>query len=179
MDLMYLLGEPGVGKSTLMAALTDGQNRIGESVVQMAKPFVFRMYSNGVMELGGRRDEFSGTDMLPLHASPLVLQFLDDYRPAYVMGEGARLGTSAFLGRCRDIGYAVHVYHLTSTGAARRRREAREHQQRKSFVKGRITSSAKVAAEFGALDIETVMPPDFLVKMLTDPVSMKFRLPGV
>jgi len=170
MDLMYLIGEPGVGKSTLMAALTEWGN---QSSVEVDQPFRYRVWSNGVVELGGRREGYPGTDALALDASPRVVDFLRFQRPELVMGEGARLGTEKFLLAAQSIGYELHLYHLV--GPARSRRREREKPQKESYAKGQRTKSAHLSTMFGALDISTTMSPDFLVKMMNDPVSMAFK----
>lgn len=170
MHLMYILGEPGTGKSTLMAELVKGR-----PFEKVYAPFLHLVYGHGACMLGGLREEYPGTDMLAFDASPKVVHWLGQATPPLVLGEGARLGTRRFLLSAQSIGYALHLYHLVSTGEARARRKERSRQQQDPFAKGQATKSAALAKEFGALDISPTMPPDFLVKMLTDPVSMSFR----
>lgn len=170
MDLLYIVGEPGAGKSTLMREIYKGW---GYQMV--AKPFLYTEFANGVIMLGGIRDGYPGTDMLGLDASPRVVEWLQEYHPPLVMGEGARLGTAKFLISAQSLGYDIHLVRMVSAGEARARRNARPDPQRASFVKGQVTKSADVAAEFHALDISPTMPPEFLVRILKDPVTMAFR----
>lgn len=170
MDLLYIVGEPGAGKSTLMKEIYKGW-----AYQMVPKPFLHTEFANGVIMLGGIREGYPGTDMLGLDASPRVVEWMAAHTPPMLMGEGARLGTPKFLRSAQSIGYHVHLVHMVSAGEARGRRNSRLAPQRATFVKGQITKSADLAKEFEAIDISATMPPDFLVRILRDPVSMAFK----
>lgn len=168
---MYVIGEPGVGKSTLLRTLTAGMN-----YEDLARPFAMRRYTNGVIALGRDGVEYSGTDTLAFNVKDQVLGWLGHYAgPRLVMGEGARLANAPFFQAVIDLGYELHLYHLVGAGMAHERRSDREKPQKESYAKGRRTSARYLADAFGALDITTRMPPEFLARLLNDPVSMEFR----
>jgi GTPase SAR1 family protein len=170
MHLTYIIGEPGTGKSSLVRRLTDGWAGMDSRM-----PFLHRRYENGVLVLGGDREGFPGTDMLALDAQPRVIALFHEQQPPFVLGEGDRLANDKFFMAAQSIGYDLHIYHLVGAGVARDRRAARGSQQDEAFIKGRRTKCAALAKTYGALDISPTMPPSFLVKLLQDPVSTRFK----
>lgn len=169
--LMYLLGEPGIGKSALMAALVyDAHHEVHE------QPFLHCEYhEQGVVMLGGFRPQYPGTDMLAFDAQPAVLRWMYETRPALVMGEGARLGHASFFQQAQRQGYTLHLYNLEGIGLARARRGDRDEEQAASFIKGRRTESAAITIHFGGTTINPTFQPNELVRLLNDPVSRAFR----
>lgn len=138
MNFTYLIGQPGSGKSTLIAALTESQlpsvNR---------KPFAHIEYLNGVVQLGAVRADFSGTDALAMDAQPKVLAWLQELAPgsvAGVFGEGDRLANGKFFDAVKQLGYNLTVVLLwVPDDLAAERRAARGSAQNETWLAGRLT----------------------------------------
>ena len=168
--LMYLIGEPGIGKTTLMRALTKDH-----PYEEAAQPFAHKVYDNGVWELGRDREDFGGTDALAMDVQPDVLQFMESIHPRYVMAEGDRLANKGFFTEMRRLGYTLHVYHLTGEGLATQRRLARGSKQNETWIKGRRTKSKALAEWLDAEEIYPTLDATVYVGLLNDPVSERFR----
>lgn len=173
MNLLYIVGEPGIGKTTLAAAITAGWE-----YEEAPTPFPHTVYTNGVWQLGRQREGgYPGTDAMAMDIQPTVLQFMEGIKPKLVMGEGARLGNATFLNRMRQIGYQLHIVNLVGPLLAMERRAARGSNQNENFIKGKRTQAINLSLRFKdeTTTIRADMPPDLLVKMLKDPVSYAFR----
>jgi predicted nucleotide kinase in modified base biosynthesis len=151
-SLVYVSGAPATGKSTLMASLTAGCQREAE-----AKPFAHdwlydprergSLLTRLGVEVGRRRDSFSGTDALGMSVSPVACRWIAG-RPAHlVLAEGDRLANRAFLTAAAEAGYAVHFVHLHADAHLLDARcAARGSKQSPAWRKGRTTKSANLAA---------------------------------
>jgi hypothetical protein len=150
MRLTYLIGEPGVGKSTLMRAITDGW--LG---VEVAKPFAHVDYFPGDCEvvLGvsplatqlGRDDgPYPGTDRLSMGVLPMALKFVDTLEVPLVLAEGDRLATMKFLGPVSQR-FSVTLVRLSATDELlEARRRERGSAQNSTWLKGRATKVARL-----------------------------------
>ncbi|MGH3779813.1 MAG: P-loop-containing protein [Pseudonocardiaceae bacterium] len=150
--LVYVVGEPGVGKSTAMAAATAGWARAAlpgqpgrEALID---PRGYRLVG---VELGRRRPGgFSGTDALPMDATVPACRYLRCGRAAdetsLLLGEGARLGHVRFLAAAAAAGWVVHLVHILGAELAEQRRVARGNQQDPAWVRGAATRAARLAS---------------------------------
>lgn len=157
--LVYLSGEPGVGKSTLMARLTEPYERHPLDPAGAVAPARDLLVAGphqhiAAVELGRRRDAFSGTDSLPSAvigaACAYVASGLAASEAPLLLAEGARLANRRFLGTAVDAGWQVTLVHLYGTRLAAARRLARAQQlgrkpQNESWVKGRATAAVNLA----------------------------------
>jgi predicted ABC-type transport system involved in lysophospholipase L1 biosynthesis ATPase subunit len=148
-DLLYLIGQPGSGKSTLAAALTDGLDWI-----ESTHPFAHRAClapGGTVVELGARREKFSGTDALSMNVQPKVVEWLGSSAPGLVLGEGDRLANDKFFKKAMGLGWNVRLAYLAVPSAvAEERRLARAaalgaDPQGPVWVKGRVTKNRRLA----------------------------------
>ena len=137
MKLIYLIGEPGVGKTTAMRELTS---RLGPAV-ETTKPFAHRVGADW-MELGRERGTFSGTDALSMSVQPMAIGFLRqaarDNLVRLVLGEGDRLGTGSFLDAVGVFADVRLVGLVAPPEVAAARRELRGSRQAETWLKGRI-----------------------------------------
>jgi hypothetical protein len=148
MRLTYLIGQPGVGKSTLLQSLTEGVPRYA-SYAQFAKS----IYPTAeAVQLGEERPPFSGTDTLSMSVQPKVLEWARVPDFTDILGEGDRLSTGSFFEKMQGLGYdlcIVHCYAPTEVAAERRGQRAvanRLKPQDPKWVKGRLTKVEKLAS---------------------------------
>lgn len=144
--LLYIVGEPGIGKSTLMAELTTGLHR-----TPLRRPVRDLLTRNGLpvaVELGTRRTRFSGTDALPMDAITTVEPYLATGDAAMeadlLLGEGARLGNHRFLTAAIRADYRVHLVQLIGPQAAGERRTARGTRQNRRWIDGARTRAHRL-----------------------------------
>ncbi len=106
---LYLVGPPGSGKSTLVHRLAERMGAENLAPVEVPIPYLewFDKHGNdlGIIELGRRRDTFSGTDALSMSIQPKAMAFMramdgSPFQPWWVVGEGDRLANRAFLESC-------------------------------------------------------------------------------
>lgn len=148
--LLYLVGEPGAGKSSLMARLTEGHPRVPVSQGGLARDLIVDPPSGEVVavELGRRRGAFSGTDALGMAVIGAAEAYLPRCEAPVLLAEGARLGNARFLSAAVRSGYAVTLALLEHDDAPawRRGRSARLGKtQDPSWVAGRRTASRRLA----------------------------------
>jgi|SRR5690606_15222233 len=148
-DLMiYMIGEPGSGKSTLMARLTEPWSR-HPADGQPRRDLLLEGETVRGVELGKRRaGGFSGTDALGSSVITVAERWLYQHEAPIVLGEGARLGNARFLKAGVDAGYRVTLVLLEHGDSARwraARSEALGRTQNAAWVKGRATASRRLA----------------------------------
>lgn len=172
--LTYIIGEPGAGKSWLMEELTSDTPAVDE-----AKPFAHRVYENGVVELGRRREAFSGTDALAMDVKPKVLTWLTSEQPKLVLAEGDRLANMPFFDAVRRLGYEPFVYVLPGSEEALQGRIERGSKQNEAWVRGRATKVRNLVADLDRNGYQPIwlsgrMPGDYYRDLMLDPVTTAF-----
>ena len=159
--MLYLVGQPGAGKSTLMAALTAGM-----PFVERKHPVAHLDYGDRVVQLGRHRSEFPGTDTLGMAAiTPVTGWVRSNERPMVLLGEGDRLATPRFFDAGRAAGYEATVVGVavdTMTIGARRNARTDWHPN-EAWLRGRDTKSRKLCA---AADL--VVPGDDLERAMQE-----------
>lgn len=160
----YIIGEPGVGKSTLVGWLTEGL-----PYEETDSPFAFRRYDCGVTELGRRREAFSGTDALAMDVQPKVTAYIEAVQPRLVLAEGDRLANRKFFTFLREQGYDLYVYALVGAKVAERQREQRGSQQNATWLAGRRTKIVNLI-DSDTIMLEAGMPSDYFYELMADPV---------
>ena len=110
--LLYLIGPPAAGKSTLMAALRTAYDVIPRDGT-LPHSLLIHPPTGTVMgcELGRVRETFSGTDALRMDIHPQACEWIKTTTWPLVLAEGARLATRAFL-TAASAQYRVHLAHL-------------------------------------------------------------------
>lgn len=138
---LYVVGVPGVGKSTLVSELTKGQYSVPQD-----QPVAHNVYATGVVELGKKKDGFPGTDTLSMTAITKVDPWVrEEWWPHdYLLGEGDRLAVDRFFTALTEGGWELLIGYLFDTGVAAERRAQRAaalgtEPQKESWVKGRET----------------------------------------
>jgi hypothetical protein len=189
--LLYLSGEPGAGKSALMAELTRGLYRVPlpPAADAPARDFLRQplgaLMEDVAVELGRRRDSFSGTDALPQTAITAAEAYLRsglaERETSLLLAEGARLANGRFLRAAIAAAWTVTLIHLDPHGAGEERRAKRAAElgkppQDPSWVKGRATAARNLAAAAPAWGVE-VLPlntSEWSPRDLADAVRLAF-----
>jgi hypothetical protein len=190
--LLYLTGEPGVGKSTLMSELTarwrrvplepsvDAPARDALVPVTSPPPESYREPQRWEAVEIGHRWPLSGTDALPPSVISVAELYLVSGRAAreteLLLAEGARLANRRFLSAARESDWRVILVHLVGEGAAAERRAARAAalgvpEQDRAWVKGRRTAAANLADDahrwgYTVIGLDAAYPPAHLRRVL-------------
>ncbi len=176
----YLVGAPGSGKTSLMAATVD---RLGSrSPRQLLDPIPHVVHEpSRWVELGKRRDHFSGTDALGYAVMPKAKAFVESpRRPRYLLGEGDRLATSSFLSLLSEnYDQFLLVYldgdHIAATRAADRAAALGKPPQSASWWIGRASKARRLADEFDALRLDAHLHLSHLADALADALIRRMR----
>jgi hypothetical protein len=144
----YLIGSPGAGKSTLMAALTDGLEFTPGKVGLVA----FKHYRDPdgrtvAAELGAAHDLFPGTDRLSMAVQPDAVAWVQAAPAPFVFGEGDRLATIGFLEAfAQACDQGLTVLWLDTPDDVARGRSAGRSSQNEGWQKGRRSKVRRLAA---------------------------------
>jgi hypothetical protein len=155
--VVYLAGEPGVGKSTAMSDLTDGYGREVVSHKLKGGPARETLTRDGEIvgvELGRRLGPhpagFPGTDAMSMSAIVGVESWLVSGAATaevpLVLGEGARLTNRRFVRACLLAGVKLTVVYFHDPAGAEVRRKARSGKQNETWVRGQATRAANFYA---------------------------------
>ena len=167
MKIIYLIGEPGSGKTTLTEAFT----RDWTNPQHFEKPIKYREHDtpNGLaLSLGWLRPNFGGTDTLGNAAivsiEPWLPKVAESNLYSILYGEGDRLANDRFFNLCKSIG-EFHLFYLdTDPEIAKLRRYERSlatgKEQNPSWVKGRATKHKNLAERWNAIRIPGNLNPD-------------------
>lgn len=183
--LVYLAGPPGAGKSSVMAALTQGCGRVARRDPVRHDVLLDRDGTRVAVELGARRDSFSGTDALPMNVAPAARAWLAGYPGPLVLAEGDRLAIMSFLDAAARAAYQVTLVYLTAPpGVLDQRCKQRGSDQNETWRRGRATKAARLydnaaQAGHGAHRLDTAqMTPDQLAATITASVPALHALEG-
>lgn len=156
---LYLVGPPGVGKSTVVEALLagyevggyvrpDGYGTFGyEPLLTDGKPV-------GVY-LGRHRDTFSGTDALAMGVMPHAVRWAEEAPlPGLVVGEGARLAAPKFWLPLHRRARLVLVHLTAAPEVLAVRRAGRGNVQDVGWMKGAETRAGNAVHRAAALGMQ-------------------------
>ncbi|AGT12741.1 adenylate kinase [Mycobacterium phage Phelemich] len=147
--MIYLVGQPGSGKSTLMAELTRPYDLLVREETVPHLGLIDRTTGEVIgAEIGKRRDSFSGTDALASAIIDKAVPWVSTRPYEMLLAEGARLANARFLDAAIAAGYDLTVALLDHDQAeewrlARSRKLKRV--QNESWVKGRLSASRNLA----------------------------------
>ena len=158
-QLIYLVGQPGSGKSTLMAKLTAQSDRhsIAPAEHYPVAHDVLTDKKTGAVEaaeIGKRRELFSGTDALASSVIDKAAPWIASQPYPLVLAEGARLANKRFLEAALAGGYHVTLVLLDHADAEKwRAKRSKEigKEQNAGWVKGRLSASRNLADQFANL----------------------------
>ena len=136
MRLVYVIGEPGVGKSTLVRRTLEPLTATPER-----KPFAhvhyYRESELVLTQLGAEDPMFPGTDRLSMGVLPAAIEFVNTSHSPLILAEGDRLATRKFLDAVeREV---LLVRCVAPQSVIEARRAARGSDQSPSWLAGRRT----------------------------------------
>lgn len=164
MKIIYLIGAPGSGKTTLTEAFTQDWR----DSAKHEQPIKFRSHHTphgDALSLGWLRPAFGGTDTLGntaiLGIEPWLPGIAKDYEIIY--GEGDRLANARFFDLCKSVG-DFHLFYLNTEPALCAERRANRSAitgktQNPIWVKGRETKHRNLAHTFKAFEIPSGLSP--------------------
>lgn len=154
--LLYVIGVPGSGKTTLVRQLVLGRRRR-----VLSKPFAHTLYEDGLVQLGRDRLGHGGTDALSMNVQPSAVAALQTRAWQRVLAEGDRLANTAFFEAARDAGYGVDVVHLkVPPELAAQRRTERGTDQSATWLAGRESKVRNLAERIALTPGMTLIPLD-------------------
>lgn len=150
MKVVYLIGLPGCGKSTVMKGFMEQYDWSTERPVDLLDSHV-----SGNIRVLGKYEEgetFSGTDRLSMAVSPNAVKFVESKPNEFILGEGDRLNNKGFFNACGD---DLTIIHLTVSDDERERRyKERGSDQSEKFIQTVRTKVKNITEEFG--DVQTL-----------------------
>lgn len=150
--LIVVCGAPGAGKSSAVSAALSGYVRAPmEGAGGPARDALFESGRLVAVELGRHRDDFPGTDTLPMNINPVACGYLASppEAPPAIVAEGARLSNRRFLTAGVEAGMRVTLLWLDNPLADRWRAERAARlgsTQNESWARGRATAARNLAA---------------------------------
>lgn len=145
--LIYLIGLPGCGKTTIMKGLMEGREWKQERPAELLDSHV----SDNVRILGKYEEGqvFAGTDRLSMAVAPKAVEWMQTAPNEIIIGEGDRLNNKAFFEAAKSVGELI-VIHLTVSDEERERRYAeRGSDQSDKFIQTVRTKVSNIVETFG------------------------------
>jgi hypothetical protein len=147
--LIYLIGAPGSGKSTLMRRLTADFDRLPvDHPVPHDQLLTSALGAATHAEIGRQRGNFSGTDALASSIITRAEPWIATKPYPILLAEGARLGNTRFLTAAVNAGYAVLLAVLDHPDVEawyQIRSKQLGKFQNMGWVRGRLTATQNLA----------------------------------
>lgn len=139
--LLLVVGEPGIGKSTAVRAMTSHFHP--EPVLVPIAHINYRDEHGTLVlqQLGREREGFSGTDALAMDVIEKAERWLTMTGADKIVAEGTRLANVRFLTSAVEAGWTPRVVLLENPGLAAARRVQRGSAQDATWVRGRQTAA--------------------------------------
>lgn len=145
MKLIYLIGLPGCGKSTVMKEFMSQYNdwSLDRPIELLDSHVRERMRVLGKYQEG---ETFSGTDRLSMAVAPKAIEYFSTRPDEIVIGEGDRLNNKGFF----DVFEDKILIHLTVSDSERQRRyEERGSEQSDKFIQTVRTKCENIVDHYG------------------------------
>lgn len=158
MNVVYIIGAPGSGKSTTVSLAT----RDWEHIIDWQRPFAHSVYAEGI-RLGRTEAQFPGTDTLSMSVNPLACEFVRE-NDGLCVAEGDRLANSKFFYACPSL-TLIHLDVSVSVARERARKRAEQFGSRvqdESWWKGRVTKVDNLRARFPHVSVDGSRTPELV-----------------
>lgn len=176
--LIYVIGPPGVGKTTAMAGATAHWRAVPavHGTVKRSIPVTLLIDPAGeihAIEMGTRRPRFGGTDALSMSIGPVAVGWISNGPHDLVLAEGQRLATKPFMTAARGAGYAITLVQLWATDdEIDARCASRGSNQNASWRKGAVSRVHNLRTWFldaggTVVSIDAGAPPGFVADELS------------
>lgn len=154
MKIVYYIGVPGTGKTTLMRSILAEYSKVEDPEFVKEGLVTYHKFAKQKVLILGRYDEgvFAGTDTWSKGVGPKFRQWLLDCREVYqdwsVFGEGERLSNNPNLTAMFAEESMKLVCLEVSEEELERRRAARNNTQNESWMKGMRTRIANLCKAY-------------------------------
>jgi GTPase SAR1 family protein len=165
--ILWIVGEPGVGKTTIARQLLESYGPRGQEYVTPK----WTRFGNVAAAGWWRGGSFDGTDTLPISHIKLALPFYLNCIPCdLAVLDGDKLANQGVVNVATEAGCRIICFHLTGPSLAIQRRIARGTVQRQSWVDGRRTKAQSFYNKFPATRFEVEVTPDTapIVKLMRE-----------
>ena len=151
MKLIYLIGMPGTGKSTIMKQfMQEVSSNWYSSWKQERVTDLLDTHVSGNVRVLGKYEEgetFSGTARLSMAVAPKAVEWISNKPDEVIFGEGYRLNNAGFFTAAGD---DLTIIHLTVSDAERERRyKQRGSEQSEKFIQTTRTKCTNILEKFG------------------------------
>lgn len=169
--MIYVIGYPGSGKTTVMSKAVEGWSFSLED-----HPFKHTVYENDVIQLGYARDVYGGTDGLSFNVQPKVAEWLVACDSPVVLAEGDRLANGKFFDTVQKTGWDLQVIHLKVPELlAYRRAWERGSEFDGKWMRGRVTKVDNLVAYWkeSIITLDGNKTVEELAKYVKDEIRME------
>lgn len=172
--VLYVIGEPGVGKTALVrwllrAASERHTNHAGGRAWTYTEPPAPKWTAAGITFAAGyyKGEAFDGADTIPYNGARAALEHWHTHIAPHAeltILDGARFSTRTSLANLRGYGAQVLGVHLVAPLEAIERRAKRAEKagtalQNPAWIKGAATGARNFAALIGARDLDATISP--------------------
>lgn len=173
LKIIYLIGQPGSGKSTLTKNFLTSQCTLQETRTEPFKHELYDYRGTTILSLGIQNSKtFGGTDVLPFTVITQIKEWLPTVPPdTIIVGEGDRLANEKFFEEAKKCGDLCVVWLKTTDDVASERRRKRSEMkgkklQNEAWIKGRITKTKRIASSYDPVVIDGQLPLEEQIDLL-------------
>ncbi len=144
--VLWIVGEPGIGKTTLARVLIDRLTNSQErSSIEILRP-KWTLFAESVAAAGHwRGDKFDGADTLPISDIKPAMEYWKEHLSSYLLTllDGDKLSNAGAVAFVRPIAKRTLCVLLYDEETATKRRIQRGTTQNATWVKGRRTKAER------------------------------------